>query len=285
MFTTNTSIMDSLCLHGGDTCDAGNPFDINSTSINSTLLLLCSYPAWVAMLILSASFIIFANLVIKHNQDLRKKINSQQWFLIQMLMHPVIVGGTVYMANITGNEWWGLLGLPFIFNFGAEPMDFTKLPPRVLLIFQLFAYVHHAGPLLACLSCFSIQNNSQFALANSLLYAHAWSLHTLGALDYMKVLRKQKFFWIYMVQALFSTAFWWSSLRKGLEEVTLSAVFPLLVGPIFQYGGRWGLYEYIRYCRGYPVAGDDKYDAFETRKQMGELTAFALGALLVFVEF
>ena len=116
MFTTNTSIMDSLCLHGGDTCDAGNPFDINSTSINSTLLLLCSYPARVAMLILSASFIIFANLVIKHNQDLRKKINSQQWFLIQMLMHPVIVGGTVYMANITGNEWWGLLGLPFIFT-------------------------------------------------------------------------------------------------------------------------------------------------------------------------
>lgn len=86
-------------------------------------------------------------------------------------------------------------------------MDFTKLPPRVLLIFQLFAYVHHAGPLLACLSCFSIQDNSQFALANSLLYAHAWSLHTLGALDYMKVLRKQKFFWIYMVQALFSTSF------------------------------------------------------------------------------
>lgn len=76
MFTTNTSIMDSLCLHGGDTCDAGNPFDINSTSINSTLLLLCSYPARVAMLILSASFIIFANLLEEEDQ------------LTRMVSHP-----------------------------------------------------------------------------------------------------------------------------------------------------------------------------------------------------
>jgi hypothetical protein len=237
------------------------------------------------MLLFSVAFVIFANTVIKHNQDLRKRINSREWFGIQMLMHPVIVGGTVYMANVTGNEWWGLVGLPFIFNFGAEPMDMSKIPPKPLAIIQLFAYIHHAGPLLACLSCFSIQNNPEFALAHGLLYAHAWSLHTLGSLNYKKVLNKQNFFWMYMLQALVSTTYWWSSLEKGLEEVTLSAVLPLLVGPIFQYGGRWGLYEYIRYFLGYPGPGDDHYDAFETKKQMGELAAFVLGAVVVLVLF
>ena len=77
--------------------------------------------ARAAMLLLSLAFIIFANKVIMHNQDFRKKINAQGWFGTQLLLHPVIVGGSVYLANITGNEWWGLVGLPFIFNFGAEP--------------------------------------------------------------------------------------------------------------------------------------------------------------------
>jgi len=276
-------MMDKFCLNGGACDSAGNVLDFNSTSVNSTIL--SSHPARVAMLLLSAAFIIFTNTVIKHNQDLRKEINAQEWFWIQMLMHPVIVGGTVYMANITGNEWWGLVGLPFIFNFGAEPMDMSKLQPKVLAIFQIFAYIHHAGPLLACLSCFNIQNNPDFALAHSLLYAHAWSLHTLNTLKHKRVLNKQNFFWIYMVQALVSTTFWWSSMRRGLEEVTVSAVLPLLVGPIFQYGGRWGLYEYIRYFLGYPCAGDDRFDAFETKKQMGEVAAFVLGAVVAFIVF
>ena len=94
-------------------------------------------------------------------------------------------------------------GFPCTFNFGTEPMDMTKVPLITLVIFQLFGYIHHAGPLLACLGCFSIQHDSQFAIAiaiaNSFLYAHAWSLHTLNTLNYMKVLKKQKLFGIYMI--------------------------------------------------------------------------------------
>ena len=86
------------------------------------------------------------------------------------------------------------------------------------------------------------------------------------------------------VQVMITSAYWWSSLQKSLEEVTLFAVIPLLIGPLFQYGGRWGLYEYIniRYFLGYPGPGpgDTHYDAFETRKQKSELTAFVLGAIV-----
>lgn len=240
--------------------------------------------ARAAMLLLSSAFIIFANKVIMRNQDLRKKINAQGWFGMQLLLHPVIVGGSVYLANITGNEWWGLVGLPFIFNFGAEPMDMTKIPPKMRNIFQVFVYIHHAGPLLGCLSCFSIQKDATFALANGLLYAHAWSLHTLGSLDYHKVLSKQKLFWPYMLQAVVVGMYFWQSIQLGLEETTLSTVLPLLVGPAAQYGGRWGLYEYIYRCLlGYPQPGTEHYDAFEIRKQIGEASAFALGALVIFV--
>ena len=277
--------MDSLACLQGDACANNLPLerDFHSTSVKPTIL--TSHPARVAMLIFSSALVIFANTVIKHKQDLRKKINAQVWFRISMLLHPVIVGATVYLANITGNEWWGLVGLPFIFNFGAEPMDMSKLPPKVLTIFQGLAYIHHAGPLLGCLSCFSIQHNTHFAIANSLLYSHAWSLHTLGTLDYMKVLNKQKFFWPYMLQALMASSHWWSSIQQqGLEEfITLSTVLPLLVGPAFQYGGRWGLYKYIIHYLGYPRPGDEHYDAFETRKQIGEAAAFILGGVVSFL--
>jgi len=164
----------------------------------------------------------------------------------------------VYLVNITGNEWWGLAGLPFIFNFGAEPFDMLKIPPTIFTIFQSLGYIHHTGPLLACLRSFSIHNDTNFAIANGLLYAHAWSLHTLGSIDYHKVLSKQKLFWPYMLHALMVTAYWRSSIKQSLEEVTALAVIRLLVGPLFQYGGRWGLYEYIRYFLGYPGPGDDK---------------------------
>ncbi len=86
-------------------------------------------------------------------------------------------------------------------------------------------WVHSSG-----LGCFSIQNDSQFAIVNSFLYAHAWSLHTLNilnTLNQMMVLKKQKLFGIDMIQAMISIAYWWSSLQESLEEVTLSTVLPL----------------------------------------------------------
>lgn len=203
----------------GDSC-ASNLSGMDLPFVKSISLI----SARLAMLLVSLAFIIFANKVILYNQDLRKKINAQGWFGTQLLLHPVIVGGSVYLANITGNEWWGLVGLPFIFNFGAEPMDMTKIPPKMRNIFQVFVYIHHAGPLLGCLSCFSIQKDATFALANGLLYAHAWSLHTLGSLDYHKVLSKQKFFWPYMLQAVVVSIYFWQSIQLGLEEPTLSTV-------------------------------------------------------------
>jgi len=186
-----------------------------------------------------------------------------------------------YLANITGNEWYGLLGLPFIFNFAAEPLDLTKIPSNNYLIFQMFIYLHHAGPLLACWTCFSIPNNAQFALANALLYAHTWSLHTIGSLDYKKVLNKQKLFWPYMLTMLLVGYSWCRTLSPALDEVRLSTVLPLLVGPFFQFVGRWGLYEYIKYFLGYPQPGNPMYDKFETNKQLGEITAFTIAAAAV----
>lgn len=236
------------------------------------------------MLLFALAHIIFTNKVILHNQELRKRINSQPWFGVQLLLHPVIVGMTVYLANITGNEWWALVGIPFVFNFGAEPMDLSKLPPLVFIICQTFGYIHHAGPLLACLTCFSIQDDAQFALANALLYAHAWSLHTLGSLDYKKVLDKQKMFYPYIIQGMLVAYYWFSSIKQGLDdEVRFATVLPLLVGPMFQFIGRWCLYWYIRHFLGYPQAGDEHHDAFETNKQLGEIITFSVAAAAVFV--
>ena len=264
----------------GDSFCSGNHF----TAVTSNSTLLTAYPARLGMILLAIAHIIFTQRVILHNQELRKKINTYSWFVIQLILHPVIVGGTVYLANVTRNEWWGVLALPFVFNFGAEPMDLSKLPSDVCVIFRVFTYIHHAGPLLACLTCFGLQGNAQFALANALLYAHAWSLHTIVSLSYRNVISKQKMFYPYMVQCLFVGYYWCTSMRQGLGEVGFrpSIVLQLLVGPMFQYFGRWGLYLYIRHFMGYPKPGDVRYDAFEVHKQLYEITAFAIAAVVVF---
>jgi len=235
----------------------------------------------MAMILFAIAHIIFTHKVIFYNQELRKKINGQTWFGIQLLLHPLIVGGTVYLANITGNEWYSLLGLPFIFNYGAEPMDLTKIPPNNYLILHIFIYLHHAGPLLACWTCFSIPNNARFALANALLYAHTWGLHTIGSLDYKKVLDKQKLFWPYMLTMMLVGYVWFRSLSQALDEVRLLTVLPILVGPMCQFVGRWGLYEYIKCFLGYPQPGNPMYDKFETNKQLGEITAFTIAVATV----
>ena len=64
------------------------------------------------------------------------------------------------------------------------------------------------------------------------------------------------------------------------NEVRLSTLLPLLVGPVFNSLGD-GDYEYIRYFLGYPQPGDKMHDKFENNKQLGEITAFTIAAAVV----
>lgn len=119
----------------GDSFCSGNHF----TTVTSNSTLLTAYLARLGMILFAIAHIIFTQRVIK-------KINTYSWFVIQLILHPAIVGGRVYLANVTRNEWWGVLALPFVFNFCAEPMDLSKLPSNANVIFHIFMYIHHAGP-------------------------------------------------------------------------------------------------------------------------------------------
>lgn len=272
----------SSCIDSGATIKVGKILFNNPASPGEGALVIL-HPARIMMILSAVTFIVFTQRIIKHNQTLRRKINAHKLFAVQLLLHPILIGGCVGFANVTGNEWWGLLALPFIFNFGAEPMDLSKLPQNVYVKFQMFCYIHHAGPLLASLRCFAIVHDRRFAMANALLYAHAWSLHTINSLDYRKILNKQQIFWPYMCQAFLVFTYWWKSIQLGLDDgFALTSLLPLFIGFLFQYGGRWGLYEYIRYFMGYPGPDDKRFDAFETRKQLGEITAFIFGAAIAF---
>ena len=99
-----------------------------------------------------------------------------------------------------------------------------------------------------------------------LLNAHTWGLHTIGSLGYKKVLNKQK-----VLTMFFVGHFCCRSLSQSLDEVRLSTVLPILVGPMFQFVGRWG----------YPQPGDKMHDKFENNKQLGEITAFTIAAAAV----
>lgn len=74
---------------------SANGSDVLLSAANSNSTLLSSHPARIAMLLFALAHIIFTNKVILHNQELRKRINSQPWFGVQLLLHPVIVGMTV----------------------------------------------------------------------------------------------------------------------------------------------------------------------------------------------
>ena len=59
---------------------SANGSDILLSTANSNSTLLSSHPARIAMLLFALAHIIFTNKVILHNQELRKRINSQPWF-------------------------------------------------------------------------------------------------------------------------------------------------------------------------------------------------------------
>ena len=50
---------------------------------------------------------------------------------------------------------------------------------------------------------------------------------------------------------------------------------------MFQFGGRWVLWEYIKCFLGYPQPGNPMYDKFENNKQLREITAFTIAAAAV----
>lgn len=154
-----------------------------------------SFPGWFpfpslglaqcAVVLWALVFLYIAERVIKFDLSLRQKLTHQTWYRIQILVHPIFVGGSIFLANSTGNDLYGLLGVPFVFNFGAEPFDTSIF--RGTWFIPLM-YLHHAGAILACLNPFAIATSFNFALANGLLFAHIWMLHTLVSLDHRKII-------------------------------------------------------------------------------------------------
>jgi hypothetical protein len=187
--------------------------------------------------------------------------------------------------------------VPTVFNWGVEPWNL----PRGDIVFMALFYMHHAAPVVASVVLNAGVLDSRLGSGNepalfsavlrwqAVLFAHAWALHPIGALDAKGIIDKQRLFWPYMAQGLLVKGLWW---RSVLGAVPLSSSVPsmlvVLCGPILlQYVGRLGLYWRLCALQNRQAApGEPPFaslDPFETRKQWAEPAAFLLALILAVV--
>ena len=125
------------------------------------------------------------------------------------------------------------------------------------------------------------------ATCAALLFAHCWLLHTIGNLEHLGWIDKQRWFWPYELLGLTFKCAWWRDflLRQPPPPVSPYSIFrlPLLNSPLMpvalQYCGRWGLYLRLLRLRGAQPrreVNENKEDRFETLKQPVEASAFLL---------
>jgi len=208
----------------------------------------------------------------------RAKITGRKLWKAQFLCHPIIVFFFTFLAgSVPHSRAKAVLALcitPFAFNWGVEPWD---LPPDP--IFFLCFYAHHLAPIAACLV------STTAPMAQALLFAHGWQLHTIGSLDRLPKnhwahVSKQLWCGPYYLQGFLVQCFWWHSIGTSFGGQPSSEIVRLLP-VLIQFAGRWGLYLRLEALMGHPQVTDPKYDALEARKQGVELGGFALAFLLV----
>jgi len=203
-----------------------------------------------------------------------------QWWRIQNLVHPLFIGLSIYLSNSTGNELYGLIGIPFVFNWGAEPFAAEDYCEGTWLVSSI--YLHHFGPILACLNPFVIEGCPKFALANALVFGHIWSQHTLDALGKRNVIDQKRFFWPFVLLEFVTQAYWFRTVVQELgdQDLALTTCCLLLVPMVCQYAGRWTLYQTVRKIMGWPKEESQFYCAFNTRKQFWEITFLLSNSVL-----
>lgn len=234
----------------------------------------------VALLALLGAAWIALSQFFRRRPLIRKKVTSSRPWKFQFSLHPVIIGGLVYHSCRSRNPLWMIVLSPFVFNFGIEPWDQPQS-----LVFNACFYGHHVAPLLACLDFagegLSVEAGKleRFAIAQGLVFAHVWLLHTVGSLEWSGFAIKQRIFWPYVIQGFVLNAFWFHSCLLLGSSPSLFAL-PLLL----QYCGRWGLYLSVCVAVGWPKPGDKGYDSFEVRKMPAEFISlcFAAAACVAF---
>lgn len=162
----------------------------------------------------------------------------------------------------------------FAFNFCVEPYDV----PKDDVIFRSAFFLHHIGPVVAALV--ASETAHEFLLPQSLLFMHAWLLHSFTVLEWYKYISMQSIFWPYFLQGFLLKLFWCLMLPAQHVELAI-CTFPVFVF----YIGRWGLF--LRMQSLYPtVLADPKsqlYDRFNDWKQVVELGSFVLSFMLSYL--
>jgi hypothetical protein len=218
------------------------------------------------------------NIINVKESKIRSIITKHFLWKLQFFFHPIIV----YYFILNNNVLNSLIFIPFLFNFGVEPWD---LPND--LIFNIFFYCHHIAPLLLCIYniLLQIEINYSNLIAQAILFSHAWLLHSIGNLDHLKVINKQKWFWQYMFIGFILKCYWWHSFyNKDIISYDKAPIF-------IQYIGRWGLYiRIMKLIKNKEIENNINniknnvvnIDKFENSKQRIELISFILSYIFVY---
>lgn len=220
-----------------------------------------------APLALAAVIITLAQTTVQNDRAIRARVTGNLLWKVQFFCHPLIVGSFLFataassLHSPAGQAWLPLLLTLFVLNWGVEPWD---QPPD--FIFKLCFYSHHLAPLLWSLHAASVPSFDGTMAA--MLFGHCWLLHTIGYLDKLGWIDKQRWFVPYMLQGAVLQCLW---VRSQPSLYTYSAGCVAL-----QFVGRWGLYLRIEQLYGVGDAKSPHYDAFESRKQSFEAAGFVL---------
>ena len=235
-------------------------------------------PLLVVLPLLLCAALTFASTKLSSHPQTRKRVTRNPFWKLQFFCHPLVVFLLLVLGR--GSLKASLCLVPFVFNFAVEPWD---LPGDVL--FRACFFLHHVAPVLCAVGYLIAGSNNasrdsvisgdvaRRMLGQGMLFAHAWALHTIGNLDHLQWVDKQRVFWPYMAQGFLIKWVWWAGLLNNGGSPALEAL-PILV----QYAGRWGLYLRLQHLLGTSLP----HDAFEKRKQAVEFGGFVLSFLLVY---